>query len=44
MSRALTRVGALVAAVALLFTTLSAMTERRAEALEPFTGYWPVGV
>ncbi|ONI93107.1 1,4-beta-xylanase [Saccharothrix sp. ALI-22-I] len=39
MSRALTRVGALVAAVALLFTSLSATTDRRAEALEPFTGY-----
>ncbi|NUT98034.1 MAG: 1,4-beta-xylanase [Saccharothrix sp.] len=39
MSRALTRAGALVAAVALLFTCWSVTTDRRAEALEPFTGY-----
>lgn len=39
MQRALTRAGALLAAVALLFTSWSATTERRAEALEPFTGY-----
>ncbi|WP_033443373.1 glycoside hydrolase family 43 protein [Saccharothrix sp. NRRL B-16314] len=39
MHRALTRAGALLAAVALLFTSWSATTERRAEALEPFTGY-----
>ncbi|MEU4443185.1 glycoside hydrolase family 43 protein [Actinosynnema sp. NPDC050801] len=39
MSRALTRVGALLAAVALLFTSWSVTTDRRAEALEPFTGY-----
>ncbi|GAB2979458.1 glycoside hydrolase family 43 protein [Saccharothrix stipae] len=39
MSRALTRVGALFAAVALLFTSWSVTTDRRAEALEPFTGY-----
>ncbi|WP_309112732.1 glycoside hydrolase family 43 protein [Saccharothrix sp.] len=39
MSRALTRVSALVATVALLFTSWSVTTARRAEALEPFTGY-----
>ncbi|MEU4743654.1 glycoside hydrolase family 43 protein [Actinosynnema sp. NPDC023658] len=39
MSRVLPRVGALLAAVALLFTSWSVATDRRAEALEPFTGY-----
>ncbi|PSL55868.1 glycosyl hydrolase family 43 [Saccharothrix carnea] len=39
MSRVLTRVGALVAAVVLMFTSWSVATERRAEALDPFTGY-----
>ncbi|MFD0201102.1 MULTISPECIES: glycoside hydrolase family 43 protein [Saccharothrix] len=39
MSRALTRIGALVTAVVLMFTSWSAVTERRAEALDPFTGY-----
>ncbi len=39
MSRALTRIGALVAAVVLLFTSWSVTTDRRAAALEPFTGY-----
>ncbi|MDQ2585019.1 glycoside hydrolase family 43 protein [Saccharothrix yanglingensis] len=39
MSRALTRFGALVAAVALLFTSWSVTTAERASAAEPFTGY-----
>ncbi|MBB5803499.1 hypothetical protein F4560_003267 [Saccharothrix ecbatanensis] len=39
MSRALTRLGALLAAIALLFTSWSVTTDRRAEALESFTGY-----
>ncbi|NUT47179.1 MAG: 1,4-beta-xylanase [Saccharothrix sp.] len=39
MSRTLTRLGALVATAALMFTSWSVTTERRAEALEPFTGY-----
>ena len=39
MPRTLTRIGALVAAVALMFTSWSVATDRRAEALEPFTGY-----
>ncbi|MEJ2852450.1 MULTISPECIES: hypothetical protein [unclassified Saccharothrix] len=39
MTRALKRVGAVAVAVALLFTSRSVTTERRAEALEPFTGY-----
>ena len=39
MSRALTRFGALVAAVVLLFTSWSVTTAERASAAEPFTGY-----
>ncbi|WP_447001887.1 glycoside hydrolase family 43 protein [Saccharothrix isguenensis] len=39
MPRTPTRLAALLAAVTMLFTTWSVTTDKRAEALEPFTGY-----